>query len=71
LTWVFLATLGLVSVLVVGVAIYVFVAAKQEIKKNDWISGINAAVASGKLTTCSDGGGICAVIDKKQVRLDK
>ena len=63
--------MGLVSVLVVGVAFYVFVATKQEVKKNDWISGVNAAVASGKLTTCSDGGGICAVIDKKQVRLDK
>ena len=57
--------------LVVGVAIYVFVAAKQEIKKNDWISGINAAVASGKLTTCTDGGGICAIVDKKQIRLDQ
>lgn len=71
LTWKVLGALGLASVLVLGVAIYVFVASKQEIKRSDWIGGINAAIANGKLTTCSDGGGICAIVDKKQIRLDK
>ena len=44
--------------------------ANQKIKQADWVSSINAAVASGKLTTCPDGG-ICASVDKKLIRLDK
>ena len=58
------------SLAIIGVAVYMFMSAKQEIKRTDWISSINSAVASGKLAACTDGG-ICALIDKKQIRLDK
>ena len=58
------------SLAIIGVAVYMFMSAKQEIKRTDWISSINSAVANGKLAACTDGG-ICAIVDKKQIRLDK
>ena len=44
--------------------------AKQAIKKAEWISGINASIATGKLTACPEGG-VCSNVNGKLVRLDK
>lgn len=43
---------------------------RQEVKRAEWISNINGALSTGKLTACPDGG-ICANINQKLIRLDK
>ena len=68
--WTATGAFALAGVVVAGASIYAFSQANQKIKQADWVSSINAAVASGKLTTCPDGG-ICASVDKKLIRLDK
>ncbi|MGL4767387.1 MAG: hypothetical protein ACRCV6_04835 [Formosimonas sp.] len=44
---------------------------KKQIKQADWVSNINSAATNGKLGICADGNGLCAILDKKQYRLDK
>ena len=68
--WLAIGAFALAGVVVAGVSVYATMQANQQIQKTEWIGNINAAIANGKLTACPDGG-ICAVVDKKQIRLDK
>ena len=71
-TWVSVGTLILAMVLSVGLIAYASMQAHEEVKNAKWIGSFNTAVAIGKLTPCpGDEGGLCAVVDKKYVRLDK
>lgn len=58
------------SLVLIGIAVYMGIQAHRDIERSEWISDINAAIANGKLAACQ-GGGICAHVDKKWVRLDK
>uniref|UniRef100_UPI00066FE7DC hypothetical protein n=1 Tax=Frateuria defendens TaxID=2219559 RepID=UPI00066FE7DC len=59
------------SLAVIGVAVYMSFSAHREIARADWVSRINAAIASGKLAPCPEGG-LCARVDnRKWARLDK
>lgn len=60
----------LAGVVVAGASTYAIMQSSQKIKQADWVSNINTAISIGKLAACPDGG-ICAVIDKKQIHLDK
>jgi diadenosine tetraphosphate (Ap4A) HIT family hydrolase len=60
----------LAGIVVFGASLYMYKQLDTKIEHTDWISGINAAVAKGKLTTCTDGG-VCALVEKRLVRLDK
>lgn len=60
---------AIASLAVMVVAGYMVLTAVREVKRAEWVSNINTAVANGKLMACP-GGGICAQIDKKLVRLD-
>jgi hypothetical protein len=68
--WKVLAIIGLATILACGAIWFVYAGAEQKIKRTEWISEINAAMDKGKLIACPDQG-ICAVVDKKSVRLDK
>jgi hypothetical protein len=43
---------------------------QREVKRAEWVSAINAAVDIGKISACSEGG-VCTIINGKQIRLDK
>jgi hypothetical protein len=62
------AALG--SLAVIAVAVYVVWHAHQDLQQVLWVEQINTAEAAGKLAPCPDGG-ICVLINKKWVRLDK
>lgn len=68
--WVAGCVFVLAGVVCVGATAYVLMQARQELKKAEWITSINAAVVNGKLVACPDGG-LCAVVNKKLVRLDR
>jgi hypothetical protein len=68
--WKVLAIIGLATILAIGAIWYVYAGAEQKIKRTEWISEINTAIDKGKLTACPDQG-ICAIVDKKLIRLDK
>ena len=70
IVWLAIGAFALAGVVVAGVSVYATMQANQQIQKTEWIGNINSAIANGKLTACPDGG-ICAVVDKKQIRLDK
>ena len=65
-----LIVLAFGALAVIGVAVYMAMHAHQEMTRSEWIGQINAAIASGKLVACPDGG-LCAYIGKKLVRLDQ
>jgi hypothetical protein len=65
-----IAAFTLAGIVCLGAFLYAYSYLDQKIDKTEWISDINAAVASGKLTTCSNGGA-CVNIDKKLIRLGK
>jgi ABC-type transporter Mla subunit MlaD len=66
-----LATSVISGVVVFGAWFYMYKQLDAKIERAEWVSGINAAVATGKLTTCNEGG-VCALVDNKRlVRLDK
>lgn len=62
------ATLG--SLAVIAVTAYIVWHAYRDLQEVQWVEQINAAEAAGKLAPCPDGG-ICVLLDKKWVRLDK
>ena len=55
---------------VIGVAVYMGMHTRQDIARAEWTGLINAAIANGKLTQCSDGG-LCARAGRKWVRIDQ
>ncbi len=61
---------ALASVAVIGVAVYMGMRTHQDIARAEWVGQINAAIANGKLVPCG-GGGLCARMDKKWVRIDR
>ncbi len=61
---------ALASVTVIGVAVYMGMHTRQDIARAEWTGLINAAIANGKLTQCSDGG-LCARAGRKWVRIDQ
>jgi hypothetical protein len=66
-----LGTFVVAGVVVFGAWLYMYKQLDAKIERAEWVSGINAAVATGKLTTCNEGG-VCALVDNKRlVRLDK
>jgi hypothetical protein len=69
--WKVFAACAIASLGVLGVAAYAAMHARTEVARAEWTRGINAAVASGNLAPCADGG-ICARVDgKRWVRLDQ
>ena len=70
IVWLAIGAFVLAGMVVAGASVYATMQANQQIQKTEWIGNINSAIANGKLTVCPDGG-ICAVVDKKQIRLDK
>ena len=70
IVWLAIGAFVLAGLVSVGSSVYAMSQANQKIKQAEWVSAINNAIANGKLTTCVDGG-ICAIVDKKPVRLDK
>jgi polyhydroxyalkanoate synthesis regulator phasin len=65
-----IAAFALAGIVCFGAFLYAYSYLDQKIERTEWISDINAAVASGKLTTCP-GGGVCANVDKKLIKLSK
>jgi hypothetical protein len=65
-----IAAFALAGIVCLGAFMYAYSYLDQKIDKTEWISNINAAVAKGKLTTCPDDG-LCSLVDKKFIRLDK
>lgn len=57
------------SLAVAAVAIYLSVHAHGEIKRAEWVHDINAAIESGRLTACPEGG-LCVQVNNKWVRLN-
>ena len=70
IVWIAGSVFMLAGIVCAVATIYALMQTRQEVKKAEWISSVNAAVANGKLIACLDGG-ICTVVDKKLVRLDK
>lgn len=70
IVWTAMGAFTLAGVVVVGASIYAMMQANQKIKQSEWVGNINTAIANGKLTVCADGG-LCAVFNGKQIRLDK
>lgn len=70
LLWKVLTIIGLATVLAIGAIWFVYAGAEQKIKRTEWIGEINSAIDKGKLAACPDQG-VCAVVDKKLIRLDK
>ncbi|MCL1960794.1 MAG: hypothetical protein FWG56_03210 [Desulfovibrionaceae bacterium] len=61
---------ALAALVMIGVAVYMGLYARQEITRAEWVGEINAAVANGKLVACP-GGGLCVYRGKKLERLDQ
>lgn len=61
---------ALASVMVIGVAVYMARNAQQEVSRAAWVGQINAAIANGRLAKC-EGGGLCAHVGSRWVRLDQ
>ena len=61
---------ALASIVVMSTAVYMANRSYKQISQDAWVGQINAAIANGKLTKC-EGGGLCARIGKRWVRLDK
>jgi len=57
------------SLAVIGVAVYMGVQAHRENVRAEWVDQINAAITSGKLARCAEGG-LCAHTGNKWLRLD-
>jgi hypothetical protein len=70
IVWTAMGAFALAGVVVLGASTYAMMQATQKLKQADWVGNINTAVANGKLAVCADGG-LCAVVNGKQVRLDK
>ncbi|HUB91244.1 MAG TPA: hypothetical protein VMA74_16080 [Dyella sp.] len=56
------------SLAVVAVAVYTGWQAHADMKRSEWVQQINAAVESGHLTTCPEGG-LCVQVGNKWVRV--
>jgi len=70
IVWTAMSAFALAGVVVLGASIYAIMQANQKLKQAVWVGNINTAVANGKLAICADGG-LCAVVNGKQLRLDK
>lgn len=69
--WKMFIACALASLVVIGVAAYMAWQARTELAKAQWVGQINAAIASGNLAPCADGG-LCARVDgKRWVRIDQ
>jgi len=56
------------SLAVIAVAVYTSWQAHADMKRSEWVQQINAAVESGHLTTCPEGG-LCVQVGNKWVRV--
>lgn len=61
---------ALASVVAIGAAVYMARDAHQEVSRAAWVGQINAAIANGTLAKC-EGGGLCAHVGSRWVRLDQ
>lgn len=57
------------SIVVIAAATYIGIRTHQDMVRSEWVGVINAAVASGKLAPCAEGGGLCARVKDRWMRL--
>ena len=70
MAWKAFGAITLASVAVVGTAVYFVCQARQDINDAHWSKELLNATAAGKLAPCPDGG-LCAVVGKKWMRVDR
>ena len=57
------------SIVVIAAAAYIGIRTHQDMVRSEWVGLINAAIASGKLAPCVEGGGLCAKVKDRWVQL--
>jgi hypothetical protein len=57
------------SIVVIAAATCIGIRTHQDVVRSEWVGLINAAIASGNLAPCVEGGDLCAKVKDRWMRL--